>query len=585
MRARFHRCLETWWRSDGWPTLLCIFCGALLALWPHFASWARGDGLMWVGTFDEFVFYLRYTSPAFWFHPGKLADPLLVGSGVTHFPAVQFLPAVWLAKLAGWGPLGVTLAWRLWAALALPLGVYALVRALTRRPWWAAAVTIVFLADQGAVEARPIIQQLSYARTACHFFLQPEAPPEWPIHLLQWRIINPAVSLWALLAYLATLVWALRQKTTRANLAAGIALGLLFYAYFYYWTAAGLGLGLLLLLQPWRWRQCLFIGTSGVLIGLPQLLGNWLVKHSTNGDWLARQDYFLYIPKSEPLIIPWGTMLLWGVAWGLVLWRHRDLLALWCAGFAGFVLYNQSKFTRLLLQDGHWAYVWCFGLYLLLAVLTVRELAPRLRAGSWYLVGWAGIMLHFCLGLCFRHLEATRSRESIEVHGAIRQWRRQFETLTAPRLDPRGVTAGAVDFVNCGIVFRGLIPLSHMTYMAASMDNEDWHRRVALDGWLQGMSAAEFGAWQESVFAGAGVEGTQGIWSHEPLERQHALDRRVAAFAEVQNDPAAAQARYGVRYLALKVEHPVPPQLGSKWRLLQAGPVWRVWERVSAGIP
>ncbi len=537
---------------------------------------------MWVGTFDEFTFYLRYTSPAFWFHPGKLADPLLVGTGVTHFPAIQFLPAVWLAKLMGWGPLGVTFAWRLWAALALPLGVYAIVRFLTQRPWWAAAVTIFFLADQGAIEARPLVQQLAYAGRALHHLRQPETPPEWPIHLLQWRIITPAVSLWALLAYFALLSWALRKNSTRANLCAGAALGLLFYVYFYYWTAAGLGLGLLMLLQPGRWKQCLLIGTTGTLFGLPQVIANWLVKHSTNGDWLARQDYFLHLPKAEPFLIPWGTVLLGSLALGWVFWRQRDLLGLWCAVFAGFLLYNQAKFTRLALQDGHWGYVWCFGLYLLLGVLAVRELAPRLAAKGWIGLGWAAIAVHVGLGLCFRHLEGTSSHEAVAVKRAIQRWQEQCAGPTAPTLGDRGVTGGAPDFINCAIVFRGLRPLSHMTFMAASMDNEDWHRRVALDGWLQGLSAAEFRAWQERVFTGEDVEGTQGIWSRDPAARSQALSRRCSEFEAVQQDPVAALARFDVRYLALEMDRPVPASVAHGWRLVQAGPHWRIWERQPA---
>jgi hypothetical protein len=66
---------QTLWRSAGRPALVCVLAGALLALWPHLASWARGDGLMWVGTFGESVLCLRCTSPAFRFHPGKLAAP------------------------------------------------------------------------------------------------------------------------------------------------------------------------------------------------------------------------------------------------------------------------------------------------------------------------------------------------------------------------------------------------------------------------------------------------------------------------------------------------------------------------------
>lgn len=583
MSTRFRVTLQTLWRSDARPALLCLAAGGLLSLWPHLASWARGDGLMWVGTFDEFAFYLRYTSPAFWFHPGKLADPLLVGTGVTHFPAIQFLPAVWLAKLMGWGPLGVTLAWRLWAALALPLGVYALLRTLIQRPWWAAAVTIVFLADPGAIEARPLVRDLSQAGRALRYLQQPEAIPEWPVNLLQWRVITPAVSLWALLTYFAVLCWALRRNSTRANLCAGAALGLLFYAYFYYWTAAGLGLVLLMALQPGRWKQCLLIGTTGTLVGLPQVIANGLVKHSTNGDWLARQDYFLRLPQAEPFLVPWGTMLLWGLTLGLILWRQRDLLGFWCAAFAGFVLYNQFKFTRLLLQDGHWAYVWTFGLYLLLGILAARELATRLVWKPGWGIGWALVGLHLALGVAGRHLEGTRSRESVEVRKFLGRWREQCEVPGAPAFGGRGVTAGATDFTDCGIVFRGLRPLSHMTFMAASMDNEDWHRRVALDGWLQGMSAVEFRAWQERVFAGEGVEGTQGIWHRDLTEKATALARRAAAFAAVRENPEAAMDRYEVRYLALPVDQPVGSQLASGWRLLQAGPHWRIWERVSAG--
>lgn len=104
-----------------------------------------------------------------------------------------------------------------------------------------------------------------------------------------------------------------------------------------------------------------------------------------------------------------------------------------------------------------------------------------------------------------------------------------------------------------------------MTFMAASMDKEDWHRRVALDGWLQGTTLAEFGAWQERVFAGEGVELKQAIWHRDPVEKAKALARRKAAFAAVNEDARAAMDRYNIRYLALPVDQSAGSGLTAGW--------------------
>src|SRR5262249_44303088 len=129
-------------------------------------------------------------------------------------------------------------------------------------------------------------------------------------------------------------------------------------------------------------------------------------------------------------------------------------------------------------------------------------------------------------------------------------------------------------FVEVGTVAADLRPLTgYAVELSAAVPDADWDARAALNAWLLGADRGRFEAEQRAWLAAR-------VWGPEPRSeaaRARPLARRLAALDAVAADPAAARARFAVRYLALPAGAPAG-HLGPGWARLQAGPTWQLWE-------
>ena len=150
--------------------------------------------------------------------------------------------------------------------------------------------------------------------------------------------------------------------------------------YFYYWTDVGLALLLALALDSGFRRVYFHVGWIGGLLGLPVVVGDWLLKQrlpSVN-DSLIRQERFMPIGRFNELILPPEMLLTVGLGLAWVLLRRRDLIFLWAVGTAGLMLANNQVLTRLQIENYHWMYVWGPVFEFFIVLIVAEEFGKRL---------------------------------------------------------------------------------------------------------------------------------------------------------------------------------------------------------------
>ena len=243
-------------RGDVLALVACILAGLLLSLLPNLIWWPRHGAPVWIEDRDELV-YLASSYRACRDRLDHLPDLVQKGDQVAASPWLQFMPFVYACRALNLGPMGITVLWRIWAGLAVAVGMYVLMRQFIARPWVAAALAIIAMADVGMIRSRPLIEQAGYTSDLIAGRTIWPAGDDFSSSTINnnWHVTSPAVIFGYLLIHLALLTRA-RNRPTRGNiLASGVAFGLLFYVYFFYWTAAGLGLMLGLLLDAGRRRR------------------------------------------------------------------------------------------------------------------------------------------------------------------------------------------------------------------------------------------------------------------------------------------------------------------------------------------
>ena len=569
------------WQRPGYvAAVVCAFVGVALAILPHLIWWAKQGDLAWIASNDELVCYLPVASQAYHNHPLYLSDAMLVHGGATVYPWLQFVPGIAIAKALGLGPLGVLLVWRALAGFSMALGFYWLLKHFLKRPWAAMLLTLFFLADAGMIWARPGFMQVMMGVQMFQAH-----PPAWffnghPVLLLQWRLITPGLSLGYLLLHFWLVARARDTGGRRQIVLAGLSFGLLFHVYFYFWTAAGLGLLLSLGVDAAKRRVYFHTGWIGLLVGLPPLIYNALLTHSTNSDWPQRTNLFITIPRFSELWIAPGALvlILAGLLW--VYFRRRELIHIWAVATSGFLLMNHQVITGLQLCNDHYGYVRGIGFSLLFVLLAARELAER---GPWprrmtFAVG-AVCALHFSTGVWFRVLECTRSRQPLEIQAVGGQYRSQRLRVGVTPLAGNAVVAGDAGFVDFAQVLENQRPLERSSFLSSSVDNQEWDARNALNSFLLGQDRTAFQVEQQHFFDTE----TLGPWARDPVKRAQRVGSRLAMFDGIQADPATWLHRFRVRYVALPAGRTAPDYLTTGWRPLQAGPRWDVWERMGRG--
>lgn len=570
------------WRREVAAALVCGLAGLTIAVLPHFQAWCATGSPVWVADYDD-AYYLAIAGQAYHGHPFSLSDPVSArGEFIPHRP-LALLPGVWVARVLGWGPMGINLAWRIWAGLSVGLGLFLVARVTGLRTWVAAGLAVLLLSDAGLSDCRPLVRQAALAgrvvsgRTEELFRAQPIVHPAW-------RIVTPAAAAVYLLVHVGLLLRARRSPGVGWRLAAGLAFGLLFHVYFYYWTAAGLGLVLAFLLD--RGHRGLYVQTAlvGGLVGLPAVIGDVLARRSGGSDWLNRTDKFLPVGHFRELLIPGLSLVLLVLALVWVWRRRRDLLPLWSLAAAALVLANHVVVSGLEIENFHWnSYVFNPMLELLLALLVAGWAAARSGVGvgprwrSWAL--GVGVAAYFGVGLWLRGVESARSAEPVALGETYRAY--QAGRTTSEPLATHALMAGDAACVLFGAILETQRPLSGVAAtLSPAVSDPAWNERIALNDYL--LWGDDRAAYEPRIRQDAAAI-VWGPWGRDEGRRRALMDARLALRAAVAADPEAALARFPVRYLALPEGRTPPRQARLGWVRIRRGrsgsESCSIWER------
>ena len=202
--------------------LVCVLLGILFAVLPYLLWWNSLNGPYFIADYDE-TFYLAIAGQAYHNHPWSISDPATTEPQPSHYPVLQFAPAVVLAKTLHLGPQGVSVLWRIWAGFSMGVCFYLIYRANTRSVLLATSLTLLTFADI-RVFSKPVVYtiltalKLALGRDEGYFTSDASLFP-------QWRIITPGVSFFGLLLYIWLIQRAVRQPSLGRIVAAGLALG------------------------------------------------------------------------------------------------------------------------------------------------------------------------------------------------------------------------------------------------------------------------------------------------------------------------------------------------------------------------
>jgi hypothetical protein len=444
-----------------------------------------------------------------------------------------------------------------------------------KKPWVAAGVSAILMADVGVVAAHPIWRHLLVSVRLFLGRTQDLLDKNPQLHQ-EWRLVSPALSL----AYLLFHIWLLaraREAPSRSRiLLAGLGLGILFYAYFFYWTAACLALVLAFLLDAKGRRVYWQTACLGVLLGLPSLVSTFLLKQSTLPDWLPRTDYALHISRFSELLIPKIAVFIL-IALFIWIWRlRRDLIYIWALAASGLLLMNHQVVTSMQMQNFHWTYVWGPCLSLLVLLATVDVLGQFIRVSRLpRIAAVALVIVHLGIGFWLRAVEAAKTQESVDFTKGYGRYQEQ-QNIAHVQFASNGVVAGDKDFVYLAAVLNNLRPLNHYAViLSPSIDNSEWDYRVALDGFIRGLDREAFARNQRAALD----SNVLGLEARDPIRRAQRLAGRLEKYDEVAANSGPAMNRFHVRYVALPKGVVPPSYLAANWRRLADGPYWQIWER------
>lgn len=551
--------------------LICVLAGTLLSLYPHLQAWVERGDPVFVADRDELELYLPTSTRAYLEHPFRLEDPVPRGGGRTMFPWQQLGPGVLLARALGWGPLGVSLAWRLLAGLLIGSLTYVTLRQKIRRPAVACVLALFLLADLGLVFGKPLLYHFS----ALGGLLRGDEAllAGWPKLHANWRLITPALSWpWVLAACALWLRLAERPSPKRRALA-GVALGALVAVYFYHWTAAALGLALWFLLAPARRKEALHLAWIAVAVGLPALIAGSLLKAEAPPDWLLRSDKFVPIPRTAELSFPKAAWALALLTFPWVWTRRRDLLPVACFALGALLLLNHQLLSGLRIENWHWQYTYGPLLCLLLAFALGIEWERRWPEGAPRALGAAlgvAALLFVGSGLYLRD-RGCDSRLTAQLNAALADYRAHH----AGRRQSQGLlVAGERDYVACAAAAEGARSLSgELLRFSPAVSLVSWEEREALSGALLGLSPGEFRRQQERSL---GKNFFQGLIDITPGGLPEVLARRLRHFQRARADLGATAARLGVGEVGLPAGSS-RAHLPQGWVQLRASPRWEIY--------
>lgn len=559
------------------PTLLL---GLAISLLPHFLAYYERGSWDWYADHDELELYMASAAQAYHERRWHAGDPLIAAQAPTMYSSMALIPGTLIARALRIGPGKINVVWRVISAVTIAAGFYFIALFFLGRPWLAAAVAAVLLTDGGIVFGKPVALQLKnfieYLLHGVSPFLEgkPNLHPEW-------RMINPGLSLGALLFYLLALSFALaRPEVKRRTVAAGMVFGLLFYVYFYYWTTAGLALLLLLATDRAKWKTYFAVGAIGLILGLPHLLYSRGLKAAVGVEWLQRTDKFLPIGHFSEILLPVAAIALLAACLCWTWRRQRDLWPLALHAAAALLLVNQQIVSGLQFENFHWSYAWGPLLSLLILVILAREITTPVffasRAATFVFVGV--LALHIGVGLFLRALEATRATETRSLLADLDAYRELKRVGGAQNgFVANAVMAGDPVFVKFAVIFDNIRPLdSYAGYVSPNISHAQWNERIALDAYAFGLPLADFVAEQRERLEGQ----PWGKWGRSEAEREALLKRRTDAFHAVVSDPATKFHEYGVRYIVRVRGASLASPLPKSWKERVGTDRWEVWENL-----
>ena len=558
------------------PLFLTIFFGILISLLPHIIMSFQTGSYVWIADTDELSLYLQTAAQAYWNHPFYFTDPLFTDFHPTIYPWIQLFPGTIIAKLLHLGPLGISFLWRIFAGASIAIGWYALFWQFLKKRWLACCLSMLLLSESGLIQSKIGFTGISILRnilfnTHSTLFL------DKPVLHSEWRIITPGLSL----IFLQFFLWSMAYMQTNPKkiryILAGTALGLLFYAYFYFWTAAILGLALGVLVDRKRKRDYLIVSGIGILIGLPSLIKDFILKIQNSSEWAQRSDLFISIPHFSEFIFPKIApfLLLISTIW---IWKKReDLKFFVISACAGLLLLNHQVITGLQIQNFHWGNF--FGPVISFIVMIVlvdwyHQLKRRSIVIKYSLIFF--LILHISLGLTLRYLEATQSKLSKELLSHYQLYVKQKNAPDWKPLEPNSVIAGYDSFVNfAGILDNQRLLAGYSADLSSNINNQDWNERIVLNEILSGVNRETFYAQQVILLD----QNDWGIWARDAKKKLLLLDQRLKIYDRMLTSLNFNIDLYKVKYVAIKSNTPAPWYLNSGWELVQNSIYWRIWKR------
>jgi hypothetical protein len=557
------------------PLALCVGAGLVLAFTPVLVWHLKtGD---WVCLSDWFsLLYLRFVAQAYYHHPLYIADTVVPG-GATTYPRLQFVPATNVARAIGAGPFAVNLIWTFLSAIGLCAGLYFVFRHFLKRPWVAAACTVLCLSDYGFAAARPFTTQLQMLASALWFHPTGLVVIPWGL-LLHWRIPDPGLNLPFMLFQIVALARAREQPRRLSVLLSGLAFGLLFYVFFYCWTMATAGLSIAFLLDRGARRVYGASLCIGGLIGLPQLLYSIHLNHLLSAEAMRRFGLFVPAPRFYDNTVPTVSLLaLAATAWWIWKSRRFDLLYVWGLVAAGILLSRSRIVSGICFHEYHYNWLWApiRGALVLIVAMSIVNARFRWRPTA-AAICWTLVMLYFAGGVYLAAICVTRTWSGVEQLQNYTRYKTQRIAEAVKPLAPGATIAGDDGFCEVAAVAEDQWVLSGEAVPRSLVaENDQWESRAALNAYLLGTDRAEFGK---------AARFDAGLWFWESPERQpQVLAAFMRKYDEVVQKPDRFIARFGVRYVALPADKAQKTYPRAGWTMLQPGPYWQIWERQKSG--
>ena len=516
-------------------------------------------------------YYLRFAAQAYYHRTLHISD-VVVRGGVTAYPWLPFVPAIYAARVLNAGPFAVELIWILLSAIGLGAGLHFAFERFLARPWLAAGCTVLCLSDFGLAE-RPFITQLQMLASA--LWLHPEGLVTIPWGFqLHWRVPDPGLDLPLMFVQIVALARA-RENPTRLNLwVSGVAFGLLFYVFFYCWTMVMAGLGIAFLLDRGARRVYGITLSIGSAIGLPQSIYSIHLSRLASPEAISRLGLPTLAPRLYQESVP-AVFLLAMAAIGLWIRKSKrfDLIYPWSLVAGGILLSRSRMISGVFFHEYHYNWLWTPIWLTLVLIVTVSIASEKFR---WRPVAvsvcWMALMLYFAGGIYLAAICLTRTSSGLE---AVRNYQRYKSQRLATAVEPLvadATIAGDERFCELAAVAEYQWVLGGPAVpISMAVDNEQWESRTALDAYLVGTDRVEF-----EKAARIAAE----LWFWESPESEgEVVAALMRKYDEVVGAPDRFIARFGVRYVALAADKFPGGYLREGWTMLQPGPYWQIWER------